>query len=63
MRMEIERRRIKILPDTPQDVAFIEEVLGLHQECDTTTVVRRNVIGTHTLAYIVIVPREETTGD
>lgn len=42
MRLEVERSRLKIVPETPQDEAMLEEVFLLREEGDSAPLVRRN---------------------
>lgn len=57
MRFEVTRRGIKIVPENDQDVAFIEDTLGLNVAEDYVRLTRKNVYGTSALAYV------DATGD
>lgn len=52
MKLEIKRTHLKIIPQSPQDEAWIEEVLDLRNEGDSVKLKRSNVYGTGSLAYI-----------
>jgi len=52
MKLKIERHRLGIVPESETDIAYIEEVLGIKDEGDTTKLERVNVMGTSKLAYI-----------
>lgn len=53
MKFEILRYSIRIIPEDEKDVAYIEEVLKLRTAQDTHCVlVRKEVFGTHKLAYV-----------
>ena len=54
MKMEVERRRMQIVPENEIDEAYIEEVLGMKREGDQCVGVRVGVMGTSGLAYIAI---------
>lgn len=59
MRMEVGRYNIVIVPETPQDEAFIEEVLHLKHDKDATVVVRNNAFDLHCMGNLEIRPRIE----
>lgn len=54
MRMRVNRRTIDIIPESPQDEAYIEEVLGLKAGGDCAKAVRIDIMGLGSLAYITI---------
>ena len=60
MRLEVQRRRILILPEQhgrsekELDVAYIEAVLGLRKDGDTAVVRRVNAYNLSCLAYLEI---------
>ena len=59
MRMEIKRYGIEIIPEDEEDIAYIEEVLGLKNEGDKADVIRYNVFGTLSLGYVTIKKQEK----
>jgi len=52
MRLEVERTKICIIPESPQDEAYIEEVLHLRKHDDICGFRRVDVMGGIGLAYI-----------
>lgn len=53
MRMEINRHRIRIVPENEMDVAYIEDTLGLKKEGDMISLKRISPIGlSFSLAYL-----------
>jgi hypothetical protein len=52
MKMQVNRYGISVYPETPQDEAFIEEVLGLKKDGDKIHIIRRNAIGLSSLACL-----------
>jgi len=58
MKLEVTRYTLRIRPssilcsDHHLDVAFIEEVLGLKHEGDSIKLIRRNVYGIGSIAYL-----------
>ena len=65
MIIEVQRRRIRILPEQfdqshrQADTAYIEEVLGLWRDGDEAIVRRVNSSGVGQLAYLEIVRKPE----
>jgi hypothetical protein len=51
MKLEVERDRLLIKPETPQDEAYLEEVLGLRKMGDTVEIMRVNAMGLSCWAY------------
>lgn len=51
MKLEVERSLLKIIPETPQDEAMLEEVFGLRDEGDSVPLVRRNAMRLSCWAY------------
>lgn len=51
MKLEVERTRLKIIPETPQDEAMLEEVFALRREGDFVKLVRRNASRLSCWAY------------
>ena len=56
MKLEVDRFTIRIIPESPQDVAYIEEVLGLEDDDDAILLKRVNVRGAYCLAYVNSIP-------
>lgn len=52
MQMVIDRHGIKIIPQSKQDEAYIEDTLSLKKGGDSILLVRENVIGFHSLAQL-----------
>ena len=52
MRLQIDRYDIDIIPETQQDIVYIEEVLGLKDEGQRCTAKRVNAMGLRCLAYV-----------
>ena len=52
MKLNTHRYGLEIVPESPQDEAFIEEVLGLHTAGQSVELVRRNAIGLGALAFL-----------
>ena len=52
----MDRYTINIYPESPQDVAYIEEVLGLEDNDDAILLKRFNAHGTYTLSRLSSVP-------
>ena len=45
MKMKVERERIVILPENDQDIAYIEDMLGLKEEGETVPCKRAAMMG------------------
>ena len=54
MKLEVERYRLKIVPESEIDKAYIEEVLGLRQDGDSIPCRRVNAMGLNAIAYLEI---------
>lgn len=54
MKMEVEKRRILIIPESEQDKAYIEDTLGIKKEEDKVICSRVNVMGLSCIAYLEI---------
>jgi len=52
MKLEVERSRLIISPESDVDIAYIEEVLGLEKEGDTIKLSRRNAHMLSCIAYL-----------
>lgn len=52
MKLEVQRSYLTIIPESAQDEAYIEEVLGLKQKDDKVSLVRQNTWGTSGIAYL-----------
>ena len=61
MRLSVERYGINIIPESPQDEAFLEEVLGF-KEFARCSVERVNFMGTNSLAWVRITREKVTKG-
>ena len=59
MRLEIKRHSLQLIPEGEVDEAYLEEVLGLHDQSRTAEVRRRNAHGLSCWAYaeVLSVPR------
>ena len=57
MKMEIRRYGIEIIPQSEQDEAYIETVLGITREHPHALVVRRHVIGIDTALALLEIKR------
>jgi len=58
MKLEVERYRIKIIPESEIDEAYLEEVLGLKKKEDTIKAKRVNAINMSCWAYLEIKAKE-----
>jgi len=45
MKLFVERRTIRIVPETPQDEAMLEDTFGLRRDGDAVSLVRHNAMG------------------
>ena len=54
MELKVERYRLLIIPETPQDEAMLEEVFGLKKDGDAVEMRRRNASGLNCWAYAEI---------
>ncbi len=45
MKLQISRYSLSVIPETPQDEAYMEEVLCLMRDGDSVPLVRRNAMG------------------
>ena len=70
MRLEITRYSLRIVPEDntvinqdERDTAYIEEVLGLKQNGDSITLMRRNVHGVSAIACLETCRNEETKNE
>lgn len=54
MNIEVSRYSINIFPQNEQDVAYLEEVLGLRKSGDIAAAVRIDIIGGSTIAYVKV---------
>ena len=62
MQLIVTRNSLKIVPETPIDEAFLEEVLGLKQAGDIAFATRVSAMGLPRVwAYLEIMPRVITT--
>jgi len=52
MKMEITRNSIRIIPEDEQDIAFIEDTLGLVKEDDFINLKRISPLGLDVIAYL-----------
>ena len=52
MKLTVNRYSIEIAPDNATDEAYIEEVLGLKKDGDTTLLIRKNAFGLRCIAYL-----------
>jgi hypothetical protein len=67
VKIEVKRHSLLIIPETPQDEAWLEEVLGLKKDGDTAPLVRQNAIGLSCWAYAEVQdatwrPKDATPG-
>lgn len=51
MKLIVNRYGLQIIPESPTDEAYLEEVLGLKQDGDMVNLKRKNAIGLHCWAY------------
>lgn len=58
MKLEVERRRLLVVPETPQDEAYIEEVLGMRGDIAEARVLRVNAFNLSCLAYLEITAKK-----
>ena len=56
MKLEVEEHRLTISPETPQDVVWIENVLGLKEEGDFVPLVRVNCMELSSIAELEAPP-------
>lgn len=54
MELKVERYRLLIIPETPQDEAMLEEVFGLKKAGDSVEMKRVNAMGLGCWAYAEI---------
>ena len=55
MKMKVERERIVILPENDQDIAYIEDMLGLKEAGETVPCKRAAMIGlSRSITYLEI---------
>ena len=55
MRLEVGRNTLKIIPETPEDEAYIEDTLGLRKNGDTAILRRIAPIGLDfTIAFLEV---------
>ena len=54
MRLQVSRYSLEIIPESPQDVAFLEEVIGLKSDGDWADAYRVNAMALSSLAYLRI---------
>lgn len=54
MELKVERYRLLIIPETPQDEAMLEEVFGLKKAGDSVEMKRVNAMGLSCWAYAEI---------
>ena len=54
MKLEVTRYSIKVIPESPQDEAMLEEVFGLRKGGDSVPATRKNAIGLSCWAYLEI---------
>ena len=60
MKLEVGRNTLKIIPETPQDEAYIEDTLGLYAKGDAIALIRVACIGLdRTIAYLETRPVEK----
>ena len=52
MRLEVARFSLRIIPESPQDAAYIEEVLGLKEGGQYIHLLRIDAMGLSALAYL-----------
>jgi len=56
MRLNIERDRIEIIPETEMEIGWIEKVLELQDAEDAVLLVRKNVMNSYKIAYLETKP-------
>lgn len=56
MKFRIERYGIEVIPETDQDHAYIEDTLGLKKDGESVSLVRQNVHGLNSTAYLTTHP-------
>lgn len=61
MKLEVERFRLRIIPESALDEAYLEEVLCLMKDGDSVPMVRRNVTGLSCWAHAEICEVEPQT--
>lgn len=59
MKLQVGRRSLQIIPETPQDEAMLEEVFKLREKGATVTARRVNAAGLSCWAYLEITPPEK----
>ena len=52
MKLTVTRYSVEVIPESPQDEAYIEEVLGLKKEGDCVVLTRKNISGCAGIAYL-----------
>lgn len=62
MQMVIDRDGIRIVPQSKQDEAYIEDTLGLKNGGDSIKLVRENAMGLHCLSQLSTHPYPFKTG-
>lgn len=56
MRFKVERRGIEVIPESDQDVAYIEDTLGLKNDGDFVPLVRQNAINLSCMGNLTTAP-------
>lgn len=59
MRFEIGRYSITVVPDSKQDVAYIEDTLGLKRGGQAIQLVRKDAFGLGSIAYLETMSNQE----
>lgn len=52
MKFKIGRYGIQIIPENDEDIAYIEDTLGLKKENDCLDLLRKNAFGLECIAYL-----------
>lgn len=59
MKLEVRRFAIEIVPESEEDIAYIEEVLKLKSQGDSCECIRQNMLTTLSISYIEIRNKKE----
>lgn len=57
MKLNVTETGMQIVPETPQDIIYIQEFLGLKDENDYAECTRKNASSLSCIAYLEIKPR------
>ena len=57
MRLDVKRRTMEIIPETDQDLAFIEEVLLLQEDGEETKTIRKDPSKIMGVLVLEIIPK------